>query len=83
MTETVSLVGAIVLLAGALVAVVKQRRNGSREWDGAERRAGWAELRDDIKDIRRNVHGLRSDVQTVVTKVAVLEHRVGDLEGHR
>lgn len=73
MTETiVALGGVVVILAGALVGVVKQRKNGHGD-----------EMRDDVKDIRRNVHGIRTDLQAVITKVAVLEHRVGDLERDR
>jgi argininosuccinate lyase len=72
MTETVSLVGAIAVLAGALAYVVRQRRNG--HWNRSERRADsplLLQIQEEIKELRtewrvdrQDVHDFRERVLT-------------------
>mgnify|MGYP001592423841 CR=1 FL=1 len=73
---------AMMALARTLEHIVtKRRRNGSNgDWDGRERRASWHDLHDDIKAIRQSLDSIRDSLQALVTKVAVMDHRISDLE---
>ena len=64
MTETASLIGAIVVLAGALAFVVRQRRNG--HWNRSERRADsplLLQIQEEIKELRTEWRVDRQDVR--------------------
>ena len=84
-----TLSGALVLMGKALVDLMR-RKSGTtlttaahaqlRSELKAELRESMDELKDDLRAIRRNTNEINDKLQTLVTEVAVLKHRVSEIE---